>query len=80
MKTVLKKRAVAMWREEIIRRCRGRRVFRIPGEGEVPRIPAGLRKAPREVASRFFQLASGHAMIAPLLKKKFGWVDSDAFW
>ena len=80
VKTMLKKRAVAMWREEIVRKCKGRRVFRILGEGEVPRIPPGLRRAPKEVASRFFQLASGHAMIAPFLKEKFGWVDSDSCW
>lgn len=80
VKTMLRKRANTMWREEIIRRCRGRRAFRIPRTGEIPRIPPGLRKAPREIASRFFQLASGHAMIAPFLKEKFGWVDVDSCW
>ena len=67
VKTMLKKKAITMWREEIVRRCKGRRVFRVPREEEVPRIPPGLRGAPKEVASRFFQLASGHAMIAPIL-------------
>ena len=69
-----------MWGDEIIGRCRGRRAFRIPKEGEVPRIPPGLQRAPEEVASRFFQLASGHATIAPFLRDKFGWVESDSCW
>ena len=69
-----------MWRDEITRRCRGRVSFPIPKEGEVPRVPPGLVRAPKEVASRFFQLASGHAMIAPFLKEKFGWVESDSCW
>ena len=80
MKTALKMRAVSMWREEIISRSKGRRSFRLPWEGEVPRIPPDLRRAPKEVASRFFQLASGHAMIAPFLRDKFGWVESDSCW
>ena len=80
MRTVLKVRAVTRWRDEITRRCRGRRPFRIPKEGEIPRIPTGLRRAPKEVTSRFFQLASGHAMIAPFLSEKFGWIDSGSCW
>ena len=28
----------------------------------------------------FFQLLSGHAMIAPFLKEKWGWIDSDRCW
>ena len=39
-----------------------------------------LRKTRKSLASRFFQLASGHAMMAPFLKEKFGWVDSDQCW
>ena len=80
MRTVLKVRAVTRWRDEITKRCRGRRPFRIPKEGEIPRIPTGLRRAPKEVTSRFFQLASGHAMIAPFLSEKFGWIDSGSCW
>ena len=34
----------------------------------------------RELASRFFQLALGHAMTAPFLKEKFGWTDSHICW
>ena len=71
---------MAKWRDEIIRRGQGRRQFRIPGVGEVPKILPGLRGAPRGLAARFFQLASGHAMIAPFLKEKFGWVDSESCW
>ena len=57
-----KKKVVKKWREEIIRRGRDSRAFRIAAEGEVQRIPAELRAAPKELASRFFQLASGHAV------------------
>ena len=48
--------------------------------GKIPRIPTDLQRAPNELASRFFQLASGYAMIAPFLKEKFGWIDSDTCW
>lgn len=69
------------WRQEITKRNLGRRAYRIPKEGEIPGIPAGLRGANKELASRYFQLASGHAMIDPFLKEKFGWVESDGcFW
>ena len=61
-------------------RNRGRRAYRVPAEGVVTRIPQGLQGAPKDQASRFFQLASGHAMIAPFIKEKFGWVESDSCW
>ena len=80
MKAMLRRRAVGTWRECIIRGSRGRRPYRIPGEGTVPRIPAILGRTGKGLASRFFQLASGHAMTAPFLKDKFGWVDSDQCW
>lgn len=79
MKSVLKRRAGTKWREEIARGGRGRRPYRVLGETEVPRIPRGLQGVPKELESRFFQLSSGHAMIAPFLKK-FGWTDSDSCW
>ena len=65
-----------------MKRCQGRRAFRlgIPREGEIPRNPPSLSKVPKEVASRYFQLASGHAMTAPFLKDKFKWIDSDSCW
>ena len=58
----------------------GNRSFRVPAESEIPKIPIELRKAPKELASRFFQLASGHAMIAPFVKEKFKWIESDTCW
>ena len=79
LKAMLKKEAVGEWRQEILERNRGR-AYRVPAEGVVPRIPQGLQGAPKDQASRFFQLASGHAMIAPFLKEKFGWVESDSCW
>ena len=44
------------------------------------RIRALLGKTRKGVASRFFQLLSGHAMIAPFLKDRWGWTDSDTCW
>ena len=80
VKAMLRRRAISSWRECIIRGGKGRRPYRIPGEGTVPRIPSTLGRAERSLASRFFQLASGHAMTAPFLKDKYGWVDSDRCW
>ena len=45
-----------------------------------PGIRAPLKKTGKRVASRYFQLLSGHAMIAPFLKDRWGWTDSDACW
>lgn len=78
-KSQLKRKAIAQWREETIR-SQGRRSFLVPEVGVQPRIPLGLRQAPKELASLFFQLSSGHAMVAPFLKEKFGWVVSDGCW
>lgn len=61
-------------------KSRGSRAFRIPADGETPRIPAELRGAPKEVTSRSFQLTPGHAMTASFIKKKFGWLESDTCW
>lgn len=80
LKAQRKKEAVREWRAEIIRRSQGSRSYRVPAEGEVPRIPAELRKTPKELAPHFFQLASGHAMIAPFNREKFGWIESNLCW
>ena len=80
MKAMFRRRAVDSWREIIIRGGTKRRPYRIPREGMVPKIPAALGGARKSLASRFFQLASGHAMTAPFLKDKFNWVDSDQCW
>ena len=32
------------------------------------------------MTARFFQLLSGHAMIVPFLKERWGWTESDACW
>ena len=57
-----------------------RGAYREPGREARPRIRRELRKARKGVASRFFQLLSGHAMIAPFLKEKWKWTDSDRCW
>ena len=77
LKAILRRRAVSSWRDCIIRGGKSRRPYRIPREGTVPKIPAILGRTEKGLASRFFQLASGHAMTAPFLKDKFKWVDSD---
>ena len=80
LKLVLRRRAIDSWKDEIKKRSRGRRPYQTPRRGEIPRIPGALQSTPKELATRFFQLASGHAMIAPFLKEKFGWVESDSCW
>ena len=63
----------------MLNKTRGYATLRKPHDS-IPRIPEELRRAPKELASRYFQLASGHAMIAPFLKEKFGWIGSDVCW
>ena len=69
------------WRKMItnLNRRRGYVTLRKKGN-TIPKIPEALGKAPKALASRFFRLASGHAMTAPFLKEKFGWIDSDVCW
>ena len=80
LRSALRRRAVGAWRDEIRRRGKGGRRYQIPRGDEVLGIPKALQRTNKELASRFFQLASGHAMIAPFLKEKFGWVESDSCW
>ena len=81
VKSQARKEANKEWREMIrgLNRAGGRTRYKRRNEG-IPRIPETLKKAPKAVASRFFQLASGHTMIAPFLQEKFGWVESDLCW
>ena len=62
------------------KRGRDRGAFTGPDRGARPRIRTLLRTTRKGVASRFFQLLSGHAMIAPFLKDRWGWTDSDECW
>ena len=80
LKAMLRRRAVSSWRDSIRQRSSRRGPFIVPGEGTVPRIPSALGGAERSIATRFFQLASGHALIAPFLKERFGWVESSQCW
>ena len=59
---------------------KGRGAYTGPDRGARPRIRTQLRKAGKRVASRFFQLLSGHAMIAPFLKDRWGWTNTDRCW
>ena len=67
-------KATEEWRKDIIARNRGKKGFRNPTAGEKPRIRAELRRAPRGVASRFYQLESGHTMVISFLKGEFRFV------
>ena len=80
LKSALRRRAVSVWRDEIRKRSQGREPFRAVSKDRIPSIPRALRRTNRSLASRFFQLASGHGMIAPFLKEKYGWVESDVCW
>lgn len=73
-------KAHRLWREHIASRNHGKRIFRISAEGVKPRIRERLRAAPKSLAARFYQPASGHAMTAPFLTERFGWVESDVCW
>ena len=67
----LRARAIKEWKDEIGRR-RASRAYRVPQREADLRMPAELREVPSELAGRFFQLDSGHAMTAPFLRRKFG--------
>ena len=82
IKSQARKEANREWREMIARLNQesGYITLGRGGRRDVPRIPEILRKTPKALASCYFQLASGHAMIAPFLKEKFGWIESDICW
>ena len=73
-------RATQAWRRDIEERNSGRRSFRLPTARSRPGIRPLLRRARKGVAAKFFQLLSGHAMIAPSLKERWGWTESDVCW
>lgn len=73
-------KATEEWRRDIRTRNRGKRLFRNPPSGVKPCARDELRRAPKEVSSRFFQLGSGHAMLAPFLKDKLRLTDSNLCW
>ena len=81
VKSRSRKEANIEWREMIrgLSQVRGRSRYKRRSEG-IPKIPELLRKALKAIASQFFQMALGHAMIAPFLKEKFGWVELDLCW
>ena len=55
-----------------------RRKYRLPpGRGVRRRL---LRRAPKHIAGRYYQLLSGHAEIRPYLKDKTHKVDDDRCW
>lgn len=80
LKTRRTAKATEEWRSGITTRSRGKKVFRNPRTGARPRIRAELGRVPKEAESRFYQLECGHAMLAPLLKDKLGWITPDLCW
>lgn len=76
-----RKEANREWAEMVRKENRKRGYVTIrKNKDSIPKIPEPLRRAPKAIAARFFQLASGHAMTAPFLKEKFRWIDSDTCW
>ena len=73
-------RATDMWRGDIGSRNSGRRAFLLPMAASRPSIRPQLRLATNRVAARFIQLLSGHAMIAPLVRERWRWTESDICW
>ena len=73
-------RATQSWRADIEERNAGRRAFRLPSARSRPGIHPQLARAPKRVVARFLQLLSGYALIAPFLKERWGWTESDACW
>jgi hypothetical protein len=49
-------------------------------ERKTPNFRPELHRTPKELASRFYQLMMGHAVIAPYLKYKIKTSDSDECW
>ena len=80
LKAARTRRLIDMWRDEDIKRNKGKGVFRCPERGSRPRLRRELGSTPKGLASRFYQLAGGHAMLSPFLKERFGQVESDVCW
>ena len=72
--TEARARATHQWIEE---RLKGRRGYKRPGKVG---IREALRRALRGVATRFFQLLSGHAPIASFLHDRWRTMDTDKCW
>ena len=51
--------------------------YRPPGKGIKRRL---LRRTPKHIAGRYYQLLSGHAAIGPYLKDKIHKMDNDRCW
>ena len=76
LRHVATERATGGWREDIESGNVGRRTVRL----STASTRSQLRRVTKRVAARFFQLLSGHAVIAPFLKERCGWTDSDRCW
>ena len=77
-------RKTMQWITDTAERAKGRKggrgAFATPGRGARPGIRPLLRTTGKRVASRYFQLLSGHAMIAPFLRDRWKWTDTDRCW
>ena len=65
---------------DIENRNTGHRTFRLPTAASRPSIRLRLHLTTKRVAARFLQLLGGHAMIAPFLTERWGWIDSNICW
>ena len=77
-------RVTRQWNTDTATRLRerggGRRAYEGPDRRARPMIRPLLRTTRKGVASRFFRLLSGHAMIAPFFGDRCGWIDTDRCW
>ena len=56
------------WGDEIMKRDKGKKTFSCPREGMRPRIRKDICQASKGIASKFYQLASSQAWLAPSKK------------
>ena len=68
------------WVESTMAIGSDRRAFTLPDHRARPGIRPRLRTTRKGAAARFFQLLSGHAMVASYLKERWGWIDTDKCW
>jgi hypothetical protein len=64
-------------KEWIDEHCCGRKSYLRPHKNGIPKE---LKKERKGIATRYFQLLTGHSIIAPFLKEKLKKIDSDECW
>ena len=73
-------RATRRGKENTTARNKGKGTLRLPGPKYKPKIRPALRIEAKTIAGRFYQLLSGHVIIAPFSKGKWEWIGTDQCW